>query len=76
MLGVGVVLTSSLYPMLFQGQEMLTYKSFDFPNPPPIDWNLPTINSGIVSLVSDLISLRCVSIFLSLFINNYLKDGV
>lgn len=44
--------------MLFYGQEMLTYKSFDFPVPPPIDWSLAQINSGLVKEVTDLIFLR------------------
>jgi len=58
MLGIGVILTSPVYPMLFYGQEMLTYASFQFPVPPPLDWSLASANSGIVQEVRDLISLR------------------
>jgi len=58
MLGIGVLLTTSLYPMLFYGQEMLTYATFDFPVPPAIDWGVVNANSGLVQEVTDLISLR------------------
>eukprot|EP01091_Cochliopodium_minus_P011834 TRINITY_DN3458_c0_g1_i1.p1 TRINITY_DN3458_c0_g1~~TRINITY_DN3458_c0_g1_i1.p1 ORF type:complete len:658 (-),score=155.48 TRINITY_DN3458_c0_g1_i1:71-2044(-) len=58
MLGIATVLTTSLYPMLFYGQEMLSYTTFDFPVPPVLDWGLVTANAGMVQETSDLIALR------------------
>eukprot|EP01126_Amoeba_proteus_P014208 TRINITY_DN1616_c0_g1_i7.p1 TRINITY_DN1616_c0_g1~~TRINITY_DN1616_c0_g1_i7.p1 ORF type:complete len:447 (-),score=87.16 TRINITY_DN1616_c0_g1_i7:54-1394(-) len=58
MLGIGVLLTAPLYPLLFYGQEMLTYNTFTFPVPPSLDWNLARVNLGLVNEVTDLISLR------------------
>ena len=39
MLLLGLVLTCPGSPMLLQGQELLTYDSFDFPTPPKMDWS-------------------------------------
>ena len=58
MLGLATILTSPLYPMLFYGQEMLTYATFQFPVPPNLDWGLANANAGIVKEVTDLIALR------------------
>jgi len=58
MLGIAVLLTTPLYPMLFYGQEMLMYATFDFPVPPNLDWSVAQANAGLVQEVSDLIALR------------------
>jgi hypothetical protein len=58
MLGLGVILSSPVFPMLFYGQEMLSYATFNFPSPPAIDWNLPTANSGLVQVPVLSIHLR------------------
>ena len=51
MLGMGVILTAPGIPMLLQGQEFLTYASFTFPVPPPLDWSLAQTNAGLVEEV-------------------------
>ena len=58
-LAAAVVLTSPGIPMLFQGQEMLETREFDFPRATPIDWKLAdTKFPGIVKMYRDLIALR------------------
>lgn len=44
--------------MLLQGQELLTYGSFDFPTPPKMNWSLVDANAGVVRQVKDMIALR------------------
>jgi hypothetical protein len=58
MLGLGVVLTCVRFPMLFQGQEMLTYASFAFPSPPALDWSAAQAGPGLVQETADLVALR------------------
>ena len=58
LLGMGVVLTAPGIPLLLQGQEMLTYATFEFPSPPPLDWSLVSTNAGVVQAVTDMIALR------------------
>lgn len=58
MMGMGVILTAPGIPMLLQGQEFLTYATFNFPTPPPLDWSLVQTNVGLVQEVSDMMSLR------------------
>jgi len=58
MLGIAIVLTAPLFPMLFYGQEMLSYQTFNFPVPPNLDWRLATANKGLVQEVTDLLALR------------------
>jgi 1,4-alpha-glucan branching enzyme len=57
-LAAAVVLTSPGIPMLFQGQEMLETRTFDFYKVTPIDWSRPNQFSGIVAMYKDLIALR------------------
>jgi len=46
--------------MLFQGQEFLSYSSFDFPVPPNLNWDAAEQNKGIVNEVSALLRLPIV----------------
>jgi 1,4-alpha-glucan branching enzyme len=57
-LAAAIVLTSPGIPMLFQGQEMLDTKTFDFFTAPAIDWTRTERFKGIVQLHKDLIALR------------------
>ena len=58
MLLLGMVLTCPGSPMLLQGQELLTYDSFDFPTPPKVDWSLADSNAGMLRETKDMIALR------------------
>lgn len=51
MLGIAFVLTAPRYPMLFYGQEMLSYQTFNFPVPPALDWGLASANKGLVQVL-------------------------
>ena len=55
-LAAGLALTSPGIPMLLQGQEFVEDRWFD--DTDPLDWERAEKFSGIVSLFSDLISLR------------------
>jgi 1,4-alpha-glucan branching enzyme len=44
--------------MLFQGQEMLDPRTFDFSRAPDLDWNRVDSFAGVVRLYHDLIALR------------------
>ncbi len=55
-LGAAVVLTAPGIPMLFMGQEFLSWADFD--NTKPLDWSHANTFSGIVRLYRDLIHLR------------------
>jgi len=55
-LGAAVVLTAPGIPMLFMGQEFLSWGYFD-PNQ-PLDWSHARTFSGILQLYRDLIHLR------------------
>ena len=44
--------------MLLQGQEFLTFDSFDFPTPPKLDWSLVDSNAGMLRETRDMIALR------------------
>jgi 1,4-alpha-glucan branching enzyme len=57
-LAAAVVLTSPGIPMLFQGQEMLETRTFEFAKAAPLDWKRPERFPGIVRLYRDLIALR------------------
>ncbi len=57
-LAAGIILTAPGIPMLFQGQEMLETRSFDFGTATPMDWNRVPRLRGIVKLYHDLIALR------------------
>jgi 1,4-alpha-glucan branching enzyme len=57
-LAAAIVLTSRGVPMLFQGQEMLETKAFDFYTATPVDWSRTTRLPGIVRMYRDLIGLR------------------
>jgi 1,4-alpha-glucan branching enzyme len=57
-LAAAVVLTSPGIPMIFQGQEMLDDRAFDFFTATPVDWSRTTNFKGIVSMYRDLIALR------------------
>jgi 1,4-alpha-glucan branching enzyme len=57
MMGLAAVVVGNGVPMIFQGQELLTYAAFLFPFPPKIDWTLAAVNSGIVREVADLLHL-------------------
>jgi len=56
MLGMGLVLTCRGFPMLFFQQEFLEFHSFDFPNPPKMDWS--QTSSRFVKETTDMIHLR------------------
>jgi len=58
MLLLGLVLTCPGSPMLLQGQELLSYDSFDFPTPPKLDWSLADTNAGMLRESRDMIALR------------------
>jgi len=58
LMGIGIELTNSGVPMLFYGQEFLTYNAFNFPVPPALDWNLASTNQGVVNYVTDLAALK------------------
>jgi 1,4-alpha-glucan branching enzyme len=55
-LGAAVTLTAAGIPMILQGAEMLVTNQFSATN--PLDWSRTNTYSGIVSLYTDLISLR------------------
>jgi 1,4-alpha-glucan branching enzyme len=57
-MGMTNYFTSMGTPMLFYGQEFLTYASFNYPVPPPLDWGLATANVGATNFVKDFTSLR------------------
>lgn len=57
-LAAAVVLTAPGIPMIFQGQEMLEIKNFDFVKRTPVDWTRVQTFKGIVQLYHDLITLR------------------
>jgi 1,4-alpha-glucan branching enzyme len=57
-LAAAVVLTSPGIPMIFQGQEMLDDRTFDFFKAAPMDWERSVRDKGIVSMYRDLIALR------------------
>jgi 1,4-alpha-glucan branching enzyme len=57
-LAAAVVLTSPGIPMLFQGQEMLETRTFDFNTATPLDWDRVRRFKGIVQMYHDLIALR------------------
>src|SRR5262249_2818279 len=50
--------TSPGIPMLFQGQEMLETRTFDFSHAANTDWNRAATFRGIVQMYGDLIALR------------------
>lgn len=56
MLGMGLVLTCRGFPMLFFQQEFLEFRSFDFPDPPKMDWGQTT--SVYVKQTTDMVNLR------------------
>jgi len=58
LMGIGLIFTCSGVPMLFYGQEFLTYQKFDFPVPPNLDWSLATTNKGVTAYVTDLSALK------------------
>jgi 1,4-alpha-glucan branching enzyme len=57
-LAAAVVLTSPGIPMLFQGQELLETRVFDFNHAQKMDWTRSVTFQGIVQLYRDLIALR------------------
>ncbi|HEX5282951.1 MAG TPA: alpha-amylase family glycosyl hydrolase [Bryocella sp.] len=59
-LAAAVVLTAPAIPMIFQGQEFLTWQPFynGEAQPAQIDWTMATTFSGITSLYRDMIHLR------------------
>jgi 1,4-alpha-glucan branching enzyme len=57
-LAAAIVMTSPGIPMIFQGQEMLETRAFEFPDAVPIDWDRVQKFKGIVQLYHDLIALR------------------
>ena len=57
-LAAAIVLTSPGIPMLFQGQEMLDDRTFNFFKATPMDWSRATRFKGLVSMYRDLIALR------------------
>jgi 1,4-alpha-glucan branching enzyme len=58
LMGIGLELTNSGVPMLFYGQEFLTYDPFNFPVPPNLNWNLVNNNQGVIYYVTDLAALK------------------
>ena len=58
MLLLGLVFTCPGSPMLLQGQELLTYDSFDFPTPPKMDWSLADSNAGMLRETKALVAIR------------------
>jgi len=57
-MGIGMLFTCSGTPMLFYGQEFMTYSRFDYPFPPNLNWSLASINQGATYYVQDLSTLR------------------
>ncbi len=57
-LAAAVVLTSPGIPMIFQGQEMLDDRTFDFFKATPMDWGRLLKFKGLVAMYRDLIALR------------------
>jgi len=57
-LAAAVLMTSPGIPMIFQGQEMLEDRAFDFFKLTPMDWERATKFKGLVSMYRDLIALR------------------
>jgi 1,4-alpha-glucan branching enzyme len=57
-LAAAIMLTSPGIPMLFQGQEMLENRAFDFFTATPMDWGRVERFKGIVKMYRDLIALR------------------
>jgi 1,4-alpha-glucan branching enzyme len=57
-LASAIVLTAPGIPMLFQGQEMLDPRPFDFGQATYMDWSLAQSHAGIVKMYHDLIALR------------------
>ena len=57
-LAAAVVLTSPGTPMIFQGQEMLDDRTFDFVKATPVDFDRAERFKGIVAVYRDLIALR------------------
>ncbi len=57
-LAAAIVLTSPGVPMLFQGQEMLETRTFDFYTATPVRWERVQQLKGIVQMYRDLIALR------------------
>ncbi len=57
-LAAAIVLTAPGIPMLFQGQEMLETRAFDFVHAVSIDWTRPAKFPGIIRMYHDLIALR------------------
>lgn len=62
---LGLLMTCPGTPMLLQGQELLTFDSFDFPNPPKLDWSRAASYSGFLGAVQQLGQLRRVEAALS-----------
>jgi 1,4-alpha-glucan branching enzyme len=57
-LASAIVLTAPGIPMLFQGQEMLDPRPFEFGRATTMDWSLADKNQGIVKMYRGLIALR------------------
>lgn len=57
-LAAAILLTAPGIPLLFQGQEMLETRPFEFEKATPVDWQRVTRFSGIVQMYRDLIALR------------------
>jgi 1,4-alpha-glucan branching enzyme len=57
-LAAAIVLTSPGIPMIFQGQEMLDDRAFDFFKATAMDWERLTRFKGLVAMYRDLIALR------------------
>lgn len=58
LLGATILMTTPGIPMLFQGQEFLENRDFNFPEGTPLDWTKTATFAGIVSAYRDLIALR------------------
>lgn len=58
MLALGMVLTCRGMPMLFQGQELLTFTAFEFPIPSTLDWSRASAQAGLRQETADMIALR------------------
>ena len=56
-LAAAVLLTSPGVPMIFQGQEMLETRAFDFATATPVRWERADAFKGIVAAYRDLIGL-------------------
>ncbi|HYR57090.1 MAG TPA: alpha amylase C-terminal domain-containing protein, partial [Chthoniobacteraceae bacterium] len=57
-LAAAIMLTTPGIPMLFQGQEMLETRDFEFETRAPVDFDRVTKFPGIVQMYRDLIALR------------------